>query len=408
MVTGNFKIAFDSIKAYKWRSFLTMLGIIIGVVSVVTIVSIGEGVKKQISNQIGHMGPDLITVRPGKPVTRNNSGHIDAVNFMSGFVGNSLTENDVQAIKKTPNIAKTVPMSFVSGTPRADGRTFERNVIFGTTEDLPAMLNQDVEYGEFFQAHDADKNVVVIGKSVAEELFQETVPVGRSMQIRGENFVVRGVFEEFATAKLTPNADYNAAVFMPINVSKKLSNNQTNIQQILAKPTDPTKTNEAVKSMQKQLLNTHAGQDDFTILKQEDNLAIANTILNLLTGLITGVAAISLLVGGIGIMNIMLVAVTERTQEIGIRKAVGATNSQIMSQFVIEAAVISLTGGVVGIFGSLLANFFIRVTTDLEPVITLPIMGLALAVSLIVGIFFGSAPALQAARKDPIEALRKI
>jgi putative ABC transport system permease protein len=408
MVTGNFKIAADSIKSAKWRSFLTMLGIIIGVVSVVTIVSIGEGVKKQVTDQISHLGPDLITVRAGKTVTRDKAGHISGVNFMSTFAGNALSESDLKAIQKTQNVATAVPMSFVTGTPKIQDHEFNNSIILGTTENLPDVLKQKVEYGSFFSEDDKGKDVAIIGKDVAEQFFQETVPIGRSMQIRGQNFVVLGVFEKFETTSLIPGTDYNSAIFIPIDSGKKLNNGQANIQQVLAKPTEPGQTGAVVNNIRQSLLSAHAGQDDFTILTQGDNLAVANNIINLLTGLISGIAAISLIVGGIGIMNIMLVSVTERTREIGVRKAVGASSHQIMYQFLIEAAVISLVGGLVGVALSLIANFFLRIVTDLEPVITLPIMGLAVLVALGVGILFGVAPALKAARKDPIEALRTV
>lgn len=408
MVTGNFKIAFDSMRSSKMRSFLTMLGIIIGVASVVTIVSIGEGVKKQISDQISHLGPDLITVRPGKTVNRDKSGHISGINFMTAFAGNALTESDLSVIQKTPSVATAVPLSFVTATPQVDQRQLPDSVVFGTTPGLPTLLNQKVEYGTFFETADSNKPVAVIGKRVAEDLFKETVPIGRSLQIRGESFVVLGVFEEFENSDLLPSTDYNSAIFIPVAAGKKLSNNQTNIQQILVKPSSPDKTDDVAAGIQTQLQSAHADQSDFTILKQEDNLEIANSILNLLTGLISGVAAISLIVGGIGVMNIMLVAVTERTQEVGVRKAVGATNHQILSQFLIEASMISLVGGLIGVVVSVIANFFIRIFTDLEPLVTLPIMGVAILVSLIVGVIFGVTPALQAARKDPIEALRRV
>lgn len=408
IVTGNVKIAVDSVMSSKWRSFLTMLGIIIGVMSVVTIVSIGEGVKKQVSDQISSLGPDLVTIRPGKPVEKNAAGHVSGVNFTTAFAGNALTENDLKVTLQTKGVGIAVPMSFVTGTPQVEETQYKNGYIFGTTGDLPKALNQDIEYGEFFSASDGDKPVAIIGVNVAENLFQETVPIGRSMQIRGETFIVRGVFKEFKTTSLTPSTDYNSAVFIPIGAGKKLNNNQANIQQILVKPTDPDQTNQTVAALQKQLMNTHAGQDDFTILTQEDNLEVASTILNLLTGLISGIAAISLIVGGIGIMNIMLVSVTQRTGEIGVRKAVGATNNQIMSQFLVEAIVISFIGGVIGVIGSLLANFLLRVFTELEPVITLPIMGVAVLVAVAVGVVFGVAPALQAARKDPIMALRRM
>jgi putative ABC transport system permease protein len=408
LVTGNVRIAMDSLKAAKWRNFLTMLGIIIGVASVVTIVSIGEGVKRQVNNQITHLGSDLITVRPGQTVKRDNAGNVSGINFLTTFAGNALTEADLKAIQQSRNVDSAVPLSFVTGTPNVKNREYTNGFIFGTTDGLPRALNQKVEFGAFFSSDDAGKQVAVIGKQVAEDLFQEQVPIGRSMQIRGENFIVLGVFEEFDTTSVLPGADYNTAIFIPIGAGKKINNGQTAIQQIFAKPSTPDLTDDAAKAIQDSLLRAHAGQDDFTILKQADNLAITNSVLNLLTGLVSAIAAISLIVGGIGIMNIMFVAVTERTREIGARKAVGATSHQILGQFLIESAVISFIGGVIGVFCSLTANFFIRIFTNLQPVITWPVMLIAVIVALLVGVVFGVAPALNAARKDPIQALRSV
>lgn len=407
MVTGNFKIAMDSIKHAKWRSFFTMLGIIIGVASVVTIVSIGEGVKKQVSQEIDRRGPDLITVRPGKVAEIDQHGQINSASLFSNLVNAPLSEADLEVVSSTPNVDYAVPISYLSAVPKADNIEMPRAIVFGTSSDLPKGLNQKVEYGAFFDK-DANKNVAVIGTRVAEELFRESVPIGASMQLRGQNFVVVGIFEEFNDISLSPEADYNTAIFIPTESVKKLNNNQLPIQQILLRPEKLSQRNEVAKNVEARLLNAHAGQHDFSVLTQDNNRSISNEILNILTSLVTAVAAVSLIVGGIGIMNVMIVSVTERTHEIGIRKAVGATNQQILAQFVIESAVISFVGGIFGILVSLLANFVLRVSTDLMPVITMPIMGVALVVALLVGVIFGVAPALKAAQKDPIEALRRV
>lgn len=396
----------DSIKSAKWRSFLTMLGIIIGVASVVTIVSIGEGVKKQVTEQITHLGSDLITIKPGKS-SSTDAGYISGVQFSNGLVSPPLLESDIKTVSETPGVKTTVPMSYVSATPKTERRSVESAFVFGTTNGLPEVLNQKVEYGAFFDS-DETREVAVIGTRVAEALFKETVPTGERFEIRGKSFIVVGVFEEFDTVALTPNTDYNSAIFIPLPAAKKLVNNQLNVQQIFVKPNDSSQTDSVVQSLQARLLNAHAGQDDVSVLTQEDTLTVSTSILDLLTGLIGGVAAISLIVGGIGIMNIMIVSVTERTQEIGVRKAVGATNRQILSQFIIEAAVISFVGGIIGVIASMFMNFLLRITTDLEPVITVPIMIVAVFAALVAGIIFGVAPALRAAHKDPIEALRRI
>lgn len=407
MVTGNFKIAMDSIKRSKWRSFFTMLGIIIGVASVVTIVSIGEGVKQQVQGEIDRLGPDLITLRPGKVVERDSNGQISGVPLLNTLVNTPLSEADLKVVKETKNVRTAVPIGYLTGTAKIKEREMQNAIVFGTTSDLPKALNQEIEYGAFFDK-DANKNVAVIGKQVAEELFQETVPIGSSMQIRGQSFVVVGIFEEFDRISFTPDIDYNTAIFIPTNAAKKLNNNSLSIQQILIRPNESSQTEGVVKDLNSRLLNAHAGQSDFTVLKQEDNLAISNAVLNLLTSLITAVAAVSLIVGGIGIMNVMIVAVTERTKEIGIRKAVGATNQQILGQFLIESAVISFVGGIIGVLVSILANFTLRIFSDLQPVVTIPIIAFSVFAALVVGVIFGVAPAFQAARKDPIEALRRM
>lgn len=385
-----------------------MLGIIIGVSSVLIIVSLGEGVKRQVVEQINHLGPDLITVRPGKAVSRDEAGTVQSVSLLTTFGGGSMSESDLEIIRLTPNVKVAVPISVVPGLARVDSREFKDGLVLGTTAGMPEVLNQELKYGGFFNdTDDANRNFAVIGQEVAEQLFRENAPIGKAMQIRDQTFVVTGVFEEFSLNPLTPGTDYNTAVFIPYEVGKKLGSGQVQIQQIMAKPAAPEQLNDVVADIDARLMNARAGQQDYTILRQADNLAIANKVVDLLTALISGVAAISLLVGGIGIMNVMLVAVSERTREIGVRKAVGATSRQISSQFMIEAVALSLMGGIVGVIISGVANYFIRLLTDLEPVITLHAIGLALGIALLVGIVFGTAPALRAARKDPIESLRQ-
>lgn len=407
MWRNNIKLALASLKSSKWRSFLTMLGIIVGVVSVVTVVSIGEGVKRQVIEQMDQVGPELITVRPGKVVNRDEQGKITSYNPLGFAAGGDLNEADWSGIQKVKGVKLVVPMNLVPGVMKSsDNKVYADGIVIGSPNGTPEVLNQDIMYGTFYE--NSSKDAAVIGKRIAERLFGENVPIGRSFEFRGRNFIVRGVFDEFLTSPLVPGADFNNAVFIPYDVSKEIADGQTHIYQILVKPDSPEVAPAVALDIQKGLRASRGGQDDFTVLRQDENLALADELLSLLTAMITSVAAVSLFVGGIGIMNIMLVSVSERTQEIGIRKAVGATNQQILSQFMLEAAVLSLVGGVVGVFCSLLANYALRIFTELQPVITLPIVGLATFVSLVVGVVFGVAPAMQAARKDPIDALRNI
>ena len=408
MLGGDVKIAVASLRRSKWRSGLAMFGIIIGIVSVVTIVSLGEGMKKQIVGQINRLGNDLITVRPGKVVSRDNKGNITKVNIASnvGFGAGSLSERDYDVIKNTPDIGIAVPISLVSANARIDDRQYDSGYIIGTNQDLPSAFSQKITYGTFFTSNESKKRVAIVGRTVAEEFFQENVPTGMTFNIHGQEFVVRGVFDKFETSPLGLSPDYNRAIFIPYEVGRDLTGGNSQLNQVLVRPKDPSQTGTLISSLNARLLDSHDKQNDFTILKQDENLAVTSDILNLLTGFIAGIAAISLIVGGVGIMNIMLVAVTERTREIGIRKAVGATNHQILRQFMIEATVLSVVGGVAGIILSLICNYTIRVSTDLQPAITWQIFLLATGISLIIGVIFGIAPAAKAASRDPIEALR--
>lgn len=408
MLSSNIKMANQALKSAKWRSFLTMLGVIIGVASVVTTVSLGEGIKQQITGQINNLGPDLITVRAGKAVNRDKAGNISSVNILNALGGQTLNESDVEVVRKTPGVRVAVPLGIITGVAQTDEREFQNGFIIATTEGMPEILNQKVEFGEFFSEKDVTKDSAIIGKRVAEELFLDNVPIGQTLKIRGQNFVVKGVFEEFPNSPLSPNTDYNRAIFIPYETGKQLAGANPQIAQVLAKPNEPKDNRLVASAIRKNILVAHAGQEDFTVLRQDENLAVASNLLSLITNMVAGIAAISLLVGGIGIMNIMLVSVTERTNEIGIRKAIGATNQQILSQFLIEALILSFTGGVIGVIISILANYFIRIFTDLQPVITLPIIFISVIVSVMVGVIFGVTPAMRAARKDPITALKEL
>ncbi|HSX23824.1 MAG TPA: ABC transporter permease [Candidatus Saccharimonadales bacterium] len=406
---NNVRMAMAAIGAARWRSFLTMLGVIIGVASVVTIVSLGEGVKHQLTSQIEHTGKDLITVRGGRVADYDKSGKVSRVNILNLFAGTSLNDADYQTVLKAPGVQVAAPFAVLSGVPRTpDGVADPGASIVATNEKGAVALNQPIAYGSFFEARDNAEPAAVIGKRVAEDLFRENVPIGKTFILRGETFTVHGVFEQFAANPLTPGVDYNSTIFIPYDYAKQLPGSPIQPYQILVRPKAGVSSAALAGKLTDTLADAHGSQMDFSVLKANDSLAVASNVLNVLTAMVSAVAAVSLLVGGIGIMNIMLVAVSERTFEIGVRKSIGATNRQILGQFLIEALVISGVGGILGVLVSLLMNYLLRIFTNLQPVVTLPVMGVAVVAALAVGTIFGMTPALKAAHKDPIEALRRV
>jgi putative ABC transport system permease protein len=401
---GHVKAGLDSVGGAKLRNFWTMLGVIIGVASVITVVAIGQGVKQQISGQIHHIGKDIISVRPAllqAGGTQANS------NLLSGLsVSGSLTPRDVSIVGHTKGVTATAPLAIVSGDVRGVHGGYKDGFVIGTSGDLSGLLNQSMAYGTFLSDADMGSNTAVIGRHAADALFDEDVPLGQSLTIHGEQFIVRGIFNDFTATPLSQQANFNNAIFIPYDVAESLTNNSAPTYEILSKAQSSGQTKVVAAAIEHNLKRAHGGQDDLLVKEGSQSLAASDSILDLLTRMIAGVAAISLVVGGIGIMNVMLVSVAERMHEIGIRKAVGATNRQILSQFIIEASVLSVSGGIIGIVLAYAIDLLLRITTSLQPVITWQIVVLASGVSLLVGLVFGSVPALKAARKHPIEALR--
>jgi putative ABC transport system permease protein len=403
---GHLKAGADSVRSAKLRSFWTMLGVIIGVTAVITVVAIGEGVKQQIAGQIHHLGNNFITIRPAQLQAGSSTGNNQA-NLLSGLsVSGPLTVNDIATVAATPGLADSTPLTITSGSVKGDYGTYTGGFVIGTSDALPSLLNQSLAFGSYFTTQNDGDNVAVLGQSVSNRLFNEAIPLGRSFLFHGQTFIVVGIFNEFTTTPLSQQANFNNAIFIPNSVAENLTNNTAPTYEILARPTVPTKTAAVAANIRNRLNAEHGGQSGLSVLTGNQNIAANDSILELLTRLIAGVAAISLLVGGIGIMNVMLVSVTERTHEIGIRKAIGATNLQILSQFMIEATLLSLSGGLIGIVLSYGIDLGIRVATTLQPSISWQIVAVAGGVALLIGVIFGSVPAFKAARKNPIESLR--
>jgi putative ABC transport system permease protein len=402
---GHLKAGLDSVRNAKLRSFWTMLGVIIGVASVISVVAIGQGVKQQISQQITHSGKSLITVRPAQLQAGTEAG--DQSIFLSGLnVNGPLTNKDVLTVSKVPGVTATAPLSIASGTVKGATGVYKDGFVIGTSSDLPSLLNHSVAEGIFLEPEDTDQFVAVLGEDAAQKMFDQDVPLGRTFTMNGQEFIVKGIFNRFTTTPLSQQANYNNAIFIPYNVAQELTKNTASTYEILARAANEDQTDRQADKIEAALNKAHGGSSGLSVLTGDESVAANSAILDLLTRLIAGVAAISLLVGGIGIMNVMLVSVAERMHEIGIRKAIGATNRQILNQFMIESTVLSVAGGVIGIFVAGVITLTLRLTTSLQPVISWQVVLIATGVSLAVGIIFGTVPAIKAARKDPIEALR--
>ncbi|HMT18664.1 MAG TPA: ABC transporter permease [Candidatus Saccharibacteria bacterium] len=402
MIGEYYKMALASIRGARFRSFLTMFGIIIGVSSVVTIVSLGEGVRQQVSEQVDAVSDSLVVVRPGKQA-HAKAFSLDALRTSMSSSG-SLSEKDWRDSEKVEGVSSAVPIGIVSGIATYDNTEYVDGTIIATTERLPVLLNQKVEFGEFFDAQAYGRNVAVIGSTVAEQLFKENVPVGKSVVIRGKPFIVQGVFEQQKSGTFAA-MNINNAIMLPFDSARDLGGT-IQIMQLYIESSEPDSVGAVAQLVNDTLKANHAGQEDFTILQKEEALEATNSVFYQLTLFIAGVAFISFIVGGIGIMNIMFATVSERTREIGIRKAIGATNSQILGQFVMESIVLSVVGGTIGVVLAYLANALFRVTTDLQPVTTVRVVVMVAGISVVTGVISGLLPALKAAHKDPIASLR--
>ncbi|MBP7018576.1 ABC transporter permease [Candidatus Saccharibacteria bacterium] len=406
MFFENFRLALSTIRQNKIRSTLTALGVIIAVWAVVLVVSIGNGIKSQINSEISGLGNNLITITPGKTVTKDKNGKISKINFASSMTTSSLTVKDLEDIQNIKNVVSASPHALLSGEVKIDGKVVSDALIDATNEDYPKSLNQKVQHGGFLQ-DGSNTSAVVIGDGINNEYFSGQNPIGSKLTIRGDSFIVTGVMEEFKVGGLSsfgPNV--NNALLISLDNGKKYSNDQISIQEIDARIADGANVDQTVKQISDKLRKNQGGEENFTILKPEDLLNVTDKIFTLLTSGVGLIAGISIIVGGIGIMNIMLVSVTERTREIGLRKAIGAYPKQILQQFLVEAVVISLFGGFVGLLLAWLSGLIIKLNTQLEPKISIITILTTLAGSVMIGIASGMWPAVKAARKSPIDSLR--
>ncbi len=396
-----FKTAITSIARNKIRAFLTVLGVIIGVSSVILLTSIGAGLRYMVKDQFQSLGSNLIYVMPGDLFSKNKGFSEDSMR--TGMLNSKFKTKDVNALNRLGYpIVKAVPITQIQQKSRYQTNTYSVTVT-GTSYSYHLIRNLNCTQGRFFNKAEETgrKKVVVIGSKVKDELFPHTNPIGKEITLGNAKFKIIGVVEKKGGGGLG-GPDFDSWVYMPITTTQRVFDNDV-INFIIIKVASEKDIPKAQKLIEHTLAK-RLSDDDFSVVDQTELLNTVQGILQTMTLGLAGIAAISLVVGGIGIMNIMLVTVTERTKEIGLRKAVGATPKDILIQFLLESALLSSLGGVIGI---LLGSLGALALNHLFPATPTPLSILiAFFTSFLVGVVFGVFPAKKAAQLSPIEAIR--
>ena len=403
------KTAYDGVRAHKSRSILTILGIVIGIAAIIAIVSIGRGAQDLILKQIQGMGSKTIVVVPG----REPRGPTDAAQVFS----DSLKEKDLAALRKksnVPDINEVAPVLFGGESAAYENETY-RLTIFGSSELITKIMDVQLAEGYFFGEDDIKNHadVAVIGSKVKDELFGSSQAIGEKIKIKNRNFKVIGILAKKGQVSFF---NFDETVLVPYTTAQQYIFGIKYFHRFIVEAKSDDVVDKTTRDIEATLRETHditdPDKDDFFIETQVDLANRLSSITNILTYFLAAVAAISLIVGGIGIMNIMLVSVTERTREIGLRKAIGATKGNILKQFLFEAIILTSAGGAIGVILGTMISFAISIFLSkimmLNWDFTFPISAalLGFAVAAAVGLIFGLYPARHAASLDPIEALR--
>lgn len=401
----HLRTAKESLKRTRSRTLLTVLGITIGVGSITAILALGSGMTNIINRQVIEIGNSIAVVRPNI----KSANIIDLANPtpQNAFSTSPIDERDVEDIKKLQGVETVVPLMTISGSVRANDQNPRISSILATTPEFIETTTLTVRDGQFID-NTTLEDTAVIGRQLSLDLFGTDDSVGKTFYVKGQRFTVIGVLKKQNNPINYNNVDFDHATIISLDSGKLFNDGVAQIQQINVKAKQNTNMAVLKDRISSKLTANHDNEDDTTVMIGNDIAAPNNRLLELINAVMASIAGISLLVGGIGVMNIMLVSVAERTREIGLRKAVGASNRSIVVQFMIESISISLIGGVIGFIGGYALAFGISLFLPYDPVITWQIAALSFGLAVGVGTGFGVYPAYKAAKKHPIESLRRV
>lgn len=399
----HLRLACTAIKENRTRSFLTCLGIAIGIASIILILSLTGSISNLIANEVEGIGSDLIVVRPS--TTKDSvTTVIEELTSSNSFQKSNLSLSDVASIEKINQVTAVAPIAVAHSTVTNEENTIASTMVLGTNPNFITIEPLALRYGTFLSDKNKD-NSVVIGHMLSLLLFNTSNPVGRTLKFHDKTFMIIGVLEETTDTINFDNVDFNNALIMDADILDSLIGS-LQVQQINVRVASTDSLKEVSSKITSTLTADKLGDTNFSVAYGSEITHPASALLNIISGMLAVVAGVALVVGGIGVMNIMLVSVAERTHEIGIRKAVGASFSNILMQFMFESLILSILGGFLGIILGYILAFLVSIITPFTPYISWQIIVITFCTTIIIGILFGIYPALKAANKNPIESLK--